>query len=183
MIRSKQDFKQYVRSDINRQNMHYPILSRFTFGEHNRVKKYLYCLRRVEYHKNSLNRNLCHKIAYALCFLNLRRLSLKYSMYIAPNTVGPGFLLPHPGFVRIGPIVSMGKNCTVLPMVLFGKKSPDTENASIVVGDNCYFGTGCTVLGPVKIGDNVVVGAGAVVTKDIPSNCIAVGVPACTRQR
>lgn len=48
----------------------------------------------------------------------------------------------------------------------------------ITVGSNVYFGTGCTVLPGVTIGDNVVVGAGAVVTKDIPSNSVAVGVPA-----
>lgn len=48
----------------------------------------------------------------------------------------------------------------------------------IVVGNNVYFGYGCIVLPGVTIGDNVVVGAGAVVARDIPSNSVAVGVPA-----
>lgn len=48
----------------------------------------------------------------------------------------------------------------------------------ITVGDNVYFGYGCVVLPGVTIGDNVVVGAGAVVSRDIPSNSVAVGVPA-----
>ncbi|MFL2000091.1 DapH/DapD/GlmU-related protein [Microbacterium sp. A1-JK] len=48
----------------------------------------------------------------------------------------------------------------------------------IKVGSNVYFGYGCVVLPGVTIGDNVVVGAGAVVSRDIPSNCVAVGVPA-----
>ena len=71
----------------------------------------------------------------------------------------------------------MGSNCTILPMVLFGKKRPDVQG-QIVVGNNCYFGVGCTVLGPVRIGNNVTVGAGAVVTNDIPDNCMVAGVPA-----
>lgn len=97
-------------------------------------------------------------------------------MYIMPNTCGEGLLLPHPGFIRVGSFCRIGKNCTILPMVLFGKKHSGTD-CSIEVGDNCYFSTGVTVLGPVKIGNNVTIAAGAVVTKDIPDNCIVAGVP------
>ena len=48
----------------------------------------------------------------------------------------------------------------------------------ITIGNNVWFGAGVIVLGGVTIGDNVVVGAGSVVTRDIPSNVIAAGVPA-----
>lgn len=48
----------------------------------------------------------------------------------------------------------------------------------ITVGTNVYFGYGCIILPGVTVGDNVVVGAGAVITRDIPSNSVAVGVPA-----
>ena len=48
----------------------------------------------------------------------------------------------------------------------------------ISVGDNVYFGYGCIVLPGVTIGNNVVVGAGSIVTRDVPSNCVSVGVPA-----
>lgn len=48
----------------------------------------------------------------------------------------------------------------------------------IHVGNNVYFGYGCVVLPGVTVGDNVVVGACSVVSKDIPSNSVAVGVPA-----
>ena len=47
----------------------------------------------------------------------------------------------------------------------------------IKVGSNVWIGGGVTVIGGVTIGDNVVIGAGSVVTKDIPSNCMAVGNP------
>ena len=48
----------------------------------------------------------------------------------------------------------------------------------IEVGNNVHIGVNAIVMPGVRIGDNVVIGAGAVVTKDIPSNSVAVGVPA-----
>jgi len=50
--------------------------------------------------------------------------------------------------------------------------------AGIKVGNNVFLGLGVTVLPGVTIGDNVVVGSGAIVAEDIPSNCVAIGVPA-----
>ena len=52
------------------------------------------------------------------------------------------------------------------------------DYGNIKIGDNVWLGEGVTVCKDVTIGDNVIIGAGAVVTKDIPSDTIAVGVPA-----
>ena len=52
-----------------------------------------------------------------------------------------------------------------------------SDNTPVVVGVNCYFGLGAKILGAVKIGNNVTVGANAVVTKDIPDNVVAAGNP------
>ena len=46
-----------------------------------------------------------------------------------------------------------------------------------MIGDNCWIGADVTILPGVTIGDNSVIGAGSVVTKDIPSNVVAVGNP------
>lgn len=50
-------------------------------------------------------------------------------------------------------------------------------NASVHIGKNCWLGAGVIIVPGVTIGDNVVIGAGSVVTKDIPSNVVAVGNP------
>ena len=50
-------------------------------------------------------------------------------------------------------------------------------NAPIHIGRNCWLGSGVLVLPGITIGDNVIIGAGSVVTKDIPSNVVAVGNP------
>ena len=139
-------------------------------------KVYLETLRKLEYHKNNCG-SLIHKIFYGICFLMYRRMCNKTGMYIFPKTVDLGLLLPHLGFIRVNSFVKIGKNCTILPMVLFGKKSPGLQGTRIV-GDNRYVSTGATILGPVTIGNNVTIGAGAVVTKDVPDNAVVVGGPA-----
>ena len=50
-------------------------------------------------------------------------------------------------------------------------------NASVRIGRNCWIGAGVIIVPGITVGDNVVIGAGSVVTKDIPSNTLAVGSP------
>lgn len=100
-------------------------------------------------------------------------------MTIYPNTIGPGFRIYHAGdFVHVGPNVKIGRNCTMLPGVVFGNKTEEPDDSPVIVGDNCYFGLGCKIFGGVRIGNNVTVGAMSVVTKDIPNNAVVGGVPA-----
>lgn len=176
MIKTKSDLKAYIKADFERQQMKHPVWASLTYGEHAVTRKYLETLRKLEFYQNN-KKNLICKLLYAFYFLKYRKNCLKYGMYIFPNTSGPGLLLPHLGFVRIGPQTKMGANCTVLPMVLFGRKNPNIDGP-IIIGDDCYISTGVTILGPVKIGNNVTIGAGAVVTKDIPDNAVVGGVPA-----
>ena len=53
-----------------------------------------------------------------------------------------------------------------------------TKKGSPIIGKNCIIGSGAVILGNVTLGDNVKIGANAVVLKDVPSNCTAVGIPA-----
>lgn len=52
-----------------------------------------------------------------------------------------------------------------------------TEPAPVEIKDNVFIGMHCLILKGVTIGENSVIGAGSVVTKDIPANCVAAGVP------
>lgn len=86
-------------------------------------------------------------------------------------------------------IITLGNNVHITAEVrfvthdgatlLFRDKQPDLEiTKPIVIGDNVYIGTRATIMPGVKIGSNCIIGAGAVVTRDIPDNSVAVGVPA-----
>ena len=72
----------------------------------------------------------------------------------------------------------MGDYCTILPMVLIGHSASWHEGNEIIMGDYVDISTGVTILSPIRIGSHVTIGAGAVVTKDVPDNVVIAGVPA-----
>lgn len=175
MIKTREELRDYIKHDRERYGVHFTVFHPLIYSETYTVFRYVRNLRFLEFYQNQKS-NIFYKPAYLMCLMKHRRLSLKTGITIAPNRVGKGLLLLHPGFRRIGPTTSVGDNCTILPNVLFGKKHPG--DCSVVMGNNCYVGVNVTVLGPVKIGNNVTIGAGAVVVSDIPDNAVVGGVPA-----
>lgn len=73
---------------------------------------------------------------------------------------------------------SAGKNLRIGPGVTVGMKNNGKEIINPIIGDNVYIATNSTVIGGLSIGDNSIIGAGSVVTKDIPSNVVVCGNPA-----
>ena len=69
----------------------------------------------------------------------------------------------------------MGKNCKIYQQVTIGYNH---RLEAPVLGDNVEVCCGAKIIGGVRIGDNVLIGANSVVLKDIPSNCVVAGVPA-----
>ena len=72
----------------------------------------------------------------------------------------------------------IGKNCNISPGVNIGKANRGKNKGYPTIGDNVYIGPGAKIIGAVKIGNNVAIGANTVVTKDIPDNACIGGVPA-----
>ncbi|MFF2446504.1 serine O-acetyltransferase [Neobacillus sp. NPDC058068] len=95
----------------------------------------------------------------------------------AGTKIGSNLGLPHSGKgVIISPDAVIGNNVTIYHQVTIGVINGSPFSPQI--GDNVFIGTGAKILGPVKIGENAMIGANAVVIKDVPPNCTAVGVPA-----
>ena len=84
--------------------------------------------------------------------------------------IGPGLVIHTPYAIFIPP-VKIGANCTLSMGTLI-------SSGCRGVGDNVYFGAGCKIVGPVKIGNNVVVAANSLVITDVPDNITIMGVPA-----
>lgn len=78
--------------------------------------------------------------------------------------------------VVLHPRTVIGNNCIIGQGVTIGGKSGWYEVP--VIGDNVHIHAGARIIGPVRIGDNVEIGANSVVVKDVPSNCVVAGVPA-----
>lgn len=102
-------------------------------------------------------------------------------------SVGDYFYSNHNLVITDGAKVTFGSNVFIAPNCCFttAEHSIDPEQRKagieiakpITIGNNVWIGAGSTILAGVEIGDNTVIGAGSVVTKSIPSNVVAVGVP------
>jgi len=91
--------------------------------------------------------------------------------------LGENFLIDHFGGIVISGYAQFGDNCRIRNGVVVGLAKVDDPCAPII-GNNVDIGAGCKVLGRIKIGDNVVIGANAVVVKDVDSGMVVAGVPA-----
>ncbi len=96
--------------------------------------------------------------------------------------VGRNFRIDHFGGIIISGFASFGDNCVIRDGVTVGLRRIDDPVAP-KIGNNVDIGTGAKVLGDIMIGDNMVIGANAVVLEAVPSNSIAVGVPATIKTR
>ncbi len=86
--------------------------------------------------------------------------------------IGPGFMIMHGRGSGIS-CERIGRNFTVFHHSVIGYTGAGKRPT---LGDNVTVCAGAKVLGKIYIGDNVVIGANAVVTKDVPANCTVVGV-------
>ena len=182
MIKNKESLKQYIKSDRKAMLGARSPMKEFLKGNTDDVLLFFFLkrLRKLEYFR-FLYMNIgghYNTIRYFIAkhlFMHLRR---KFNLFLSPGVFGEGLRIVHFGYIWADDSCVIGKNCTILPRVLLGKKKPGLTPPLIFIGDNCYIGTGVTILGPVTIGDNVTIGAGAVVTKNIPSNVVVAGNPA-----
>ena len=93
-------------------------------------------------------------------------------------TIGNGFFIDHGMGVVIGETTEIGDGCTIYQGVTLGGTGKDVGKRHPTLGNNVMVGAGAKVLGPVRIGDNTKIAAGAVVLREIPDDSTAVGIPA-----
>lgn len=88
--------------------------------------------------------------------------------------LGPGLVILHSLGIVINTHVRAGKNLVLEHGVTIGAE----KGRSPLLGDNVFVGAGAKIIGPVRIGSDVKIGANAVVTTDLPDGATAVGIPA-----
>ncbi len=88
--------------------------------------------------------------------------------------IGKGFYIGHPQSVVINPTCIIGENCNISQFVTIGSNN----GKAATIGNEVYIGPNVCIIENVVIGNRVTIGAGSVVTKDIPDDATVVGVPA-----
>lgn len=120
-------------------------------------------------------------------------LSPVYFDYGPLTKLGKGTFVNHGCYFMDGGTVTIGENVFIGPYTGFYTAAHPTDYTRrnrglewakpIRVGDNCWFGANCSVMPGVTIGSGCVIAAGSVVTRDIPDNSIAAGVPAVVKKK
>ncbi|HRH39960.1 MAG TPA: DapH/DapD/GlmU-related protein [Flavobacteriales bacterium] len=99
--------------------------------------------------------------------------------------IGPGFRVDHGQALVVNDGTVFGANCTVRNSTTIGNKrmKDGSYSRAPIFGDRVDVGANAIIIGPITIGNDVAIGAGAVVLKDVPANSVAVGNPARTIPR
>lgn len=96
------------------------------------------------------------------------------TLYLSTPKIGEGLFIQH-GFATVIAAKSVGKNCWINQQVTVGFSNKDD---CPIIEDNVTINAGAKVIGGIVIGSGAVIGANAVAVKNVPENCVVVGVPA-----
>ncbi|EOU9539651.1 serine O-acetyltransferase [Cronobacter dublinensis] len=139
------------------------------------TKKRNFIIRLLAFGKRFLL-NLC-EYPISLWYYKTLRMPLVNHLTIGTGKLGKQQTrFPHPVGMVIGQGVVIGRNCMIYQNVTIGLKDLHSKDYP-VIGNDVVIYAGAIIVGNVHIGDGAIVGAGCIVTKDVPSNKIAVGSP------
>lgn len=97
--------------------------------------------------------------------------------------IGPGLYIAHTGYIVVSSGTVIGRNCTLTQGVTIGHAGGGSKSAAVapVLGDRVYVGPGSAIIGPITIGDDALIGVGAIVVKSVPARGVVVGNPGRVR--
>lgn len=146
--------------------------------------------------RNIIEVLLCYSGLHAILFYRVAHLLYKGKLFLCARIIsqlgkfltgieihpgaqiGSGFFIDHGTGIVIGETTEIGDNVTVYQGATLGGTGKDKGKRHPTIKDNVVISAGAKVLGPIVIGNNSKIGAGAVVLKEVPDNCTAVGIPA-----
>lgn len=137
--------------------------------------KYTFILRITQNLKNS--GILCLPL-YVISRILLNHYTYKYGISIPYNTkISAGFYIGHFGGIVVNHKAVIGINCNISQGVTIGETYGGKNPGVPVLGDNVYIGPGAKIIGGITVGNNVAIGANCVLTKSLPDDAVAVGIP------
>ena len=170
MITDYKTYKEYVHKDLIAYQVEKLSLYRYCYDD---CLRFQLRLRRIEYLLNTSTDYSFRRIVCIWLQIINHRLATRLGFSIPHNVFGPGLCIVHYGTIVVSPKAQIGSNCRIHPSTSIGD-----YNGAPTIGDNVYIGPGAKLFGPIKIGNNVSIGANAVVNKSFGDNIILAGVPA-----
>lgn len=172
--------KEYIRHDFYR-NLEScsrkDIFKAFFFKSS--TKSLLLYYRLCHYWAELPKRNPLQLVCHSYCYLRFQKLQRNCGIELNQHTqIGYGLRLPHKGGIIIHPQAVIGNNCEIMQGVTIGNNILKSRDEVAVIGDEVLLCAGAKIIGGVHIGNTVVVGANAVVTKDVPDHTVVAGIPA-----
>ncbi len=136
--------------------------------------------RRTEYHFNTVrHQGPFGWLMWKYWSWRLHRQSVLCGFEIPLNVFGPGLSIAHRGTIIIHADVRVGKNCRLGVSVTIGGKPGPPPDLVPMLGDNVYIAAGARIFGDIRLGDNLVIGANAVVNRSFPEGHMTIaGIPA-----
>lgn len=179
MIENKQDLKTYLERDMDlykKMSRLDQTICRITKDPIYYIVKYIRFLRFEEYYYNARH-DFTGKVMYLYYLSRKNQLGNKLGFKIPHNTIGAGLTIYHHGEIIVNEGVRIGENCKLHGGNCIGNNG--ISDQSPVVGNDLDLGIGAKIIGNIKMGNNIRVGANAVVTKTFDKdNIVLVGVPA-----
>ena len=138
----------------------------------NRVVYFQRLLRFGEYYEG--RRDPLGRVWFGVLRVRLRLLGERLGFEIPRGVFGPGLSIAHHGTITVNGEARVGCNCRIDTQTTIA----DVRGRTPVLGDNVYVGSGARIVGGVRVGDEVAIGANAVVVEDVPDRVTVGGVPA-----
>lgn len=132
--------------------------------------------RRTQESKNPLVKTLC-KVIFKL-YRDKRHIELS-----AETQIGAGLYFGHAYCITINPAAVLGKNINLHKGVTIGQENRGSRKGVPVIGDNVWIGINSTVVGAIKIGEDVLIAPNTYVNCDIPAHSIVFGNPCIIKHR
>lgn len=154
------------------------------YGYDDSVVSFLVCYRthkmfrfvtwfRICHYFNCINTNSKWILCKYYSRRKYKKLSILYSIDLPYRVkIGFGFKINHGMGLVVNSKTIIGNNVMVSHNVTFA----DEHRKAPVIGDRVRISPGTVIIGAVKVGDDVVVGANSTITKNVPNNCVAVGI-------
>jgi serine O-acetyltransferase len=167
--------------DVFRADMaaHFPPLSHWRFRDSLRypVMAWQRRLRVIEAYEQTGSRAPWTVLWVALLRWRHRKDSERLGFTIPRHAFGPGLSIAHWGTITVEGRVKVGRNCRIHQGVTIGSSKGKVPT----IGDDCFIGANACILGGIVLGNNIKVGAGAVVIHSFGDNAVLVGSPAVNK--